>query len=63
MPNIADPFIDSATLARVVKAGVLDAPHLRGNRYARGQIATRIDERGACVTIDSATRRSLSEKV
>ena len=39
MPDIVDPFIDPATLARAVKAGILDAPHLRGNPYAQGQIA------------------------
>ena len=63
MPDIVDPFIDPATLARAVKAGVLDAPHLRGNPYARGQIATCIDGRGACMAIDSETGWPLSEEV
>jgi hypothetical protein len=62
-PDIVDPFIDPATLARAVRTGLLDAPHLRGNVYARGQIATRIDGRGACVAIDSATGCPLSEEV
>jgi hypothetical protein len=63
LPGIVDPLIDPATMARAVKTGVLDAPHLRGNAYARGQMATRIDERGACVAIDPATGWPLSEKV
>jgi hypothetical protein len=63
IPEIVDPFIDPATLAQAVKVGVLDAPHLRGNAYARGQVATWIDGRGACVAIDSATGCPLSEEV
>jgi hypothetical protein len=62
MPDVVDPFIDPATLARAVKTGVLDAPHLRGNPFARGQIATWIDERGACRAIDSAPGWPLSEE-
>jgi methylmalonyl-CoA mutase cobalamin-binding subunit len=61
-PEVADPFTDSFTLARAVTAGVLDAPHLRNNPFARGQIATRIDSRGACVAVDPAMGRALSEK-
>jgi hypothetical protein len=41
---------------------VLDAPHLRNNPFARGQIVTRIDARGACVAVDPATRLVLSEE-
>ena len=60
--NVADPLTDPATLARAVTAGVLDAPHLRNNPFARGQIVTRIDERGACVAVDPTTGRALPEK-
>jgi len=60
--DVTDPFTDPATLARAVTAGVLDAPHLRNNPFARGRIVTRIDPRGACVAVDPATRRTLSEK-
>jgi hypothetical protein len=35
---------------------VLDAPQLRNNRFARGQIITRIID-GACVAVDSAGNR------
>jgi methylmalonyl-CoA mutase cobalamin-binding subunit len=61
-PDVADPLTDPATLARAVTTGVLDAPHLRNNPFARGQIVTHIDQRGACVAVDPATGRTLSEE-
>ncbi|MBL7063521.1 MAG: cobalamin B12-binding domain-containing protein [Anaerolineae bacterium] len=61
-PDVADPLTDPVTLARAVTEGVLDAPHLRNNPFARGQIVTRIDPRGACVAVDLATGRALSEE-
>ena len=61
-PAVADPLTDPATLARAVTSGVLDAPHLRNNPFARGQVVTRIDGRGACVAVDPATGRALSEE-
>ncbi len=61
-PDVSDPFVDPATLARAVTSGLLDAPHLRNNPFARGQIVTRIDARGACVAVDAATGRALSEE-
>jgi len=60
-PGVRDPLTDPATLARAVTAGVLDAPHLRNNPYARGKIVTRIDERGACIVVDPANGRALAE--
>ena len=53
-PEVADPLADPATLARAVLSGILDAPHLRNNPYARGRVLTRIDARGACVAVDEA---------
>jgi methylmalonyl-CoA mutase cobalamin-binding subunit len=61
-PGVADPFTDPRTLARAVTTGILDAPHLQNNAFARGQIITRVDARGACVAIDRETRRPLSER-
>ena len=61
-PDVNDPLTDPATLARAVTTGILDAPHLRNNPFARGQIVTRIDPRGACVAVDPATGRALSEE-
>lgn len=61
-PKADDPLTDPATLARAVFIGLLDAPHLKANRFARGQIVTRIDKRGACIAVDSQTGRPLSER-
>jgi hypothetical protein len=61
-PDVTDPFTDPATLARAVTVGIMDAPHLRNNPFAQGQITTRIDERGACVTVDPITGQTITEK-
>jgi hypothetical protein len=50
-PGIADPLDDPTTLARAVAAGVMDAPQLRNNPFARGQVQTRYVG-GACVAVD-----------
>ncbi|MBN1887979.1 MAG: hypothetical protein JW850_08305 [Thermoflexales bacterium] len=50
-PGVVDPLTDPPTLARAVTCGILDAPHLRNNPFARGQANTRIDSRGACVAV------------
>ncbi len=60
-PNVPDPLTDPATLTRAVTVGVLDAPQLSNNPYGRGQISSRIDERGACIAIDPASGRKLRE--
>jgi methylmalonyl-CoA mutase cobalamin-binding subunit len=52
-PGIADPLADPTTLARAVTSGILDAPHLRNNPYARGEIITRTVG-GACMAVDHA---------
>jgi len=61
-PGVFDPLTDPVTLARAVTTGVLDAPHLRNNPFGCGQVVTRIDRRGACVAVDPATGRELSER-
>ena len=61
-PDVADPFTDPKTLARAVTAGVLDAPHLCNNPFARGQVVTKIDKRGACIAVDPATGQPLPEE-
>ncbi|OJX38809.1 MAG: methionine synthase [Chloroflexi bacterium 44-23] len=37
-----DPLTDPTILARAVTSGILDAPQLKNNRFARGEIRTRI---------------------
>jgi len=60
--SVPDPLTDPHTLARSVEEGILDAPHLRNNPFARGEIVTRMDRRGACVAVDPATGRALDER-
>ncbi len=55
-----DPLTDPATLALAVKIGLLDAPQLKNNPYARGQVKTRAIN-GAIVAVDDRGR-PLSEK-
>ena len=52
----ADPLIDPPTLSRAVEVGILDAPQLRSNAFARGEIRTRIIQ-GACHAVDSEGRQ------
>ena len=59
--SVSDPWTDPATLAKSVSLGILDAPQLRNNEFARGEIVTRIDERGACVAVDPTTEKVFSE--
>jgi hypothetical protein len=59
-PGVADPLLDGATLARAVHVGLLDAPHLMGNKEGLGRVAVRFDD-GAGRAFDRATGRVLSE--
>jgi len=61
-PGVDDPLTDPTTLTKAVTTGMLDAPQLQNNPYGRGQIVTRIDERGACVTVDPETGKPLNER-
>ncbi len=49
--GMPDPLTDPSTLARSVELGILDAPQLRNNPFARGAIHTRIIS-GACRAVD-----------
>ena len=44
-----DPYIDAHVLTRAVELGLMDAPQLVNNPYARGAIHSLIDDRGACI--------------
>lgn len=50
-----DPFLESSTLAKAISSGILDAPHLRNNPFAQGNIETRIID-GACETVDAQSK-------
>lgn len=60
-PGTQDPWADPATLALAVRIGLLDAPHLRGNRAASGEVRTRMVD-GACRAVDEEGR-PLPEKL
>ena len=60
-PGASDPLTDPSTLALAVRSGLLDAPHLKSNQFARGQVVTRIVD-GACVVVDPNTGRVLREE-
>ena len=50
--NSVNPLIEAETYVQAVKVGVLDAPHLRNNPIAKGQLRTKMID-GACIAIDS----------
>ncbi|GAP08118.1 predicted cobalamin binding protein [Anaerolinea thermolimosa] len=50
-----DPLADPACLARAVQSGILDAPQLRNNPFARGAVRTQIVN-GACLAVDEMGR-------
>lgn len=50
-PQTADPFTDPPTLTRAVQLGILDAPQLKNNPFAQGQVRTQIID-GACLAVD-----------
>lgn len=59
--DVDDPLADPAILAKAVKMGILDAPHLRGNEAACGKLVTRLVD-GALYAYDEKENRIISEK-
>lgn len=55
-----DPLIDPRVLATAIKAGILDAPHLKGNAYAAGRLQTRMID-GAIYAVNPDTKKALTE--
>lgn len=49
--DVTDPFTDAEVLSEAVTSGILDAPHLRNNLIARGEIRTSLLG-GACKAVD-----------
>ena len=56
-----DPLTDPETLDKAVKLGILDAPHLRGNKAAKGSLNTRIIS-GAMYAYDNKNKRIIKEE-
>ncbi len=59
-PDASDPLTDPMAYVRAVSLGVLDAPQLRNNPIARGELKTRMIN-GACLAIDKSTGEPISE--
>jgi len=57
-----DPLTDPMVLAEAVTSGFMDAPQLVNNPFGKGEIATEIDRRGACVVVDRHSGKSISEE-
>ena len=51
-----DPFTDAKTLAESARLGIMDAPHLKNNSFARGEIRTQIIN-GACEAINERNQK------
>jgi hypothetical protein len=52
-PEVDDPLVDPETLTKAVSQGIMDAPHLKNNPFARGELKTRVI-RGANLSVDLA---------
>jgi methylmalonyl-CoA mutase cobalamin-binding subunit len=50
-----DPLTDPKNLAHAVTSGILDAPQLKNNPFALGQVITRVVD-GACIAVDPSGR-------
>ncbi|HSL93445.1 MAG TPA: methionine synthase, partial [Bacillota bacterium] len=58
--NGAAALTDPSILAKAIQIGLLDAPNLKGNPYASGEVVTAIRD-GACVALDEQGQ-TISEK-
>ena len=56
-----DPLTNPEVLNLAVKTGILDAPHLKGSKFAKGSVETAIID-GKCCVVDPKTKRVISEK-
>ena len=60
-PHSEDPLSDPDVIAKAIEIGLLDAPHLKGNKWAKGTLHTRIIN-GACYAYDTKNNRVISEE-
>ncbi len=56
-----DPWSDPVVIADAIKKGIIDAPHLIGNKSAKGTVETRIID-GKCMAYSSDLGRAISEE-
>ena len=50
--DVVDPWTDPETLSKAVSLGIMDAPQLKNNAFAKGVIKTRIID-GGCTAVDN----------
>ena len=55
-----NPWTNNRVLNRLVRYGIFDAPHLKNNQFARGEIKTNIID-GACYSWDHNLQEKLDE--
>ncbi|ERM93037.1 methionine synthase [Caldanaerobacter subterraneus subsp. yonseiensis KB-1] len=60
-PHSEDPWSDPDVLATAIEIGLLDAPHLKGNKYAKGALQTKVID-GACYAYDYEKHRIIPEE-
>jgi hypothetical protein len=60
-PESADPWSDPKVLEDIIKRGIVDAPHLRGNPSAKGTLETRIVE-GKCMAYSRKLEKVITEE-
>ena len=60
-PHSKDPFCDPIVLADIIKRGIIDAPHLKGNESAKGTLETRIID-GKCLAYSRELGREVTER-
>lgn len=58
-----DPLIDPEVIAKAIKIGLLDAPHLKGNPHAYGKIKTRMINGGCEAVNDNGIPISEEERI
>ena len=58
--KVPDPWIAPDVLAKAIKQGLLDAPNLKGNEFARGEVVTSIIN-GCCLALHPDTCQPISE--
>jgi len=56
-----DPLTEAVTLARAIREGILDAPHLCGNPDAAGRLATQVID-GGIEAVDLDTGKPITEE-